>query len=99
MPMPPKNDKIYPGQRVRVRAKTVDPETRDPIDVGELQVIFKRPNDIETMVTMTSAEDGQYAGSIVVDDDGQWYWRIEGDTSNVEVALEGEFKVEPSSFS
>lgn len=94
----PRDEKIYPGQRVRVRVKTVDPETREPLNVGDLTLIFSDPEGVEVAVPMANPILGKYVGSYVVNASGPWHYRIEGVEPGIETGFESDFKVERTNF-
>lgn len=93
-----RNSKIYIGQRARVRGTFVDPETRDPATLVDVQVRFRRPDGSETLVAAVETTPGRWRGNILVDQSGTWQWRMYSATPGSETALEGNFYVQPSSF-
>lgn len=89
--------KIYPGQGVRVRGEFRDPATNILVDPGSVNLIFRRPDGVETMVAVTRNSLGYYSGRMIVDQPGRWFWRMDS-TSPGEAAKEGAFQVVRSVF-
>ena len=91
------DNKIFPGQGVRVRGVFRDPANGAKVDPTTVELIFKDPDGETESVSVDRIDQGRYSGMIVVDKPGKWYWRMSSDNP-AQAAKEESFLVEKSKF-